>query len=54
MRTLKNEIDHPLVQAATRIAVAAGEAKGENRETIYSMMYVASLFNEVARLRGES
>jgi hypothetical protein len=52
MRILKNEADHPLVQVAKRIA--AGEAKGENREDIHSMMYVASLFNEVERLRGES
>ena len=54
LRILKNEADHPLVQVATRIALAAGEAKGENREYIYSMMYMASLFKEVERLRGDN
>lgn len=54
LRNLKNEADHPLVQVATRIALAADQAKGENRENIYSMMYVASLFKEVERLRGEN
>ena len=53
MRVLKNEPDHPLVQVATRMALAAGKAK-DNREEICSLMYVASLFKEVDRLRENS
>ena len=51
LRVLKNEAEHPLVQTATGLACAAGKTMGDRHE-IYSMMYMASLFKEVARLRG--
>jgi hypothetical protein len=53
MRVLKNETDHPLVKVATRMAIASGKAK-DSREEICSLMYVASLFKEVDRLRENS
>ncbi|MEH2498974.1 hypothetical protein V1294_005453 [Bradyrhizobium sp. AZCC 1678] len=52
LRVLKNEANHPLVQVATHIA-SANKAKGENREYILSMMYMASLFKEVDKFRHD-
>jgi hypothetical protein len=53
MRILKDEAHHPLVQTATALAFAADKSKAKDRAYIHSMMYMASLFKVVGRLRGE-